>query len=75
MFMGAGQIYKTALFISRHNRQKNNNIRYYFSLQKLLEIPKDVENCEGCAAVHDIQMSEVSPNWFKVLSPIVPVFW
>ncbi|KAK3909580.1 Protein arginine N-methyltransferase 7 [Frankliniella fusca] len=40
----------------------------------LVDTPLDVRNCAGAAAVHDIQLSQLSPKLFKdILSP-EPVF-
>lgn len=36
--------------------------------------PPEVQQCLGAATVHDIQLSQLSPNLFKTILPPVPVF-
>lgn len=40
----------------------------------LVEIPEEIKNCPGAAAVHDIQLSQFPQKFFKALSPVIPVF-
>lgn len=40
----------------------------------LIQAPPEVVQCPGAAAVHDIQLSQLSPDLFKTILPPVPVF-
>ncbi|KAJ1529336.1 hypothetical protein ONE63_006126 [Megalurothrips usitatus] len=40
----------------------------------VVDTPLDVASCPGAAAVHDIQLSQLSPELFKTILPPEPVF-
>lgn len=48
--------------------------KLFIIFQKLLNIPAAIENCPGASTVHDIQLSEVSPENFLFISEPLPVF-
>lgn len=40
----------------------------------VIDTPPDVVKCAGAAAVHDIQLSQLSPDLFKTILSPEPVF-
>ncbi|XP_028029160.1 protein arginine N-methyltransferase 7 [Bombyx mandarina] len=44
-------------------------------LQIILKTPKKIKECAGSAAVHDVQLSQISRQSFRELSDQIPVFY
>lgn len=52
----------------------NKLVDVTFHNNYLLKIPKQIKECPGNGAVHDIQLSEFSHEHFRPLSDVVPIF-
>lgn len=55
--------------VSSWNRSKSIKFQDQF-----IQPPSDVYACAGNGAVHDIQLAQLSPENFKMLSDPVPLF-
>ncbi|XP_034251100.1 protein arginine N-methyltransferase 7-like [Thrips palmi] len=63
------QVVESELVSRWHNMKPLKN-----GPDNIILTPPEVMQCKGAAAVHDIQLSQLSPHLFKTILPPVPVF-